>query len=277
MALIEHVWPWTQQPQEVVGVNSTLPQPVEVWLPHLSAVGLLGGSAPTSDGAYSHIVTPDGVGTTWASGGRRYAPQGLIGGSARYAWVVVARRRAGDSSTMSVVRNNGSGVLVQEANNTVRCALWPGGNLQLLDYADSLYFTGYAERASVFAGRVDAGGAALYQAFLDGYKVVRESAWPSAIGAVPAPTHPLVLGATEAGDEVATLWAVLLVALWRDAAPDAQTMRALCANPWSMFAPRRTRIPVYSAAPSAVPTITSVGAENITSNSAGWRVSLDYA
>lgn len=52
---------------------------------------------------------------------------------------------------------------------------------------------------------------------------------------------------------------------------------ALSANPWSLFAPQVRRIPVYSAAPSAVPSITFVGAENITSNSAGYRVTLNYA
>lgn len=54
-------------------------------------------------------------------------------------------------------------------------------------------------------------------------------------------------------------------------------MMALQTNPWQIYAPRRVRIPVYSAAPSAVPDITFVGAENITATSAGYRVTLDYA
>ena len=69
---------------------------------------------------------------------------------------------------------------------------------------------------------------------------------------------------------------VVFARLWRRAL-SVNELRETYANPWSLFAPRRRRIPAYSAAPSAVPDITFVGAENITSNSAGYRVTLNYA
>ena len=58
--------------------------------------------------------------------------------------------------------------------------------------------------------------------------------------------------------------------------PDAD-VAALSANPWQLFAPRRIRVPVYGAAPSTVPDITAVVAENILATSVGYRVSLNYA
>lgn len=69
---------------------------------------------------------------------------------------------------------------------------------------------------------------------------------------------------------------VVFARLWRRAL-SIDELRETYANPWSLFAPRRRRIPAYSAAPSAVPSITFVGAENITSNSASYRVTLNYA
>ena len=56
----------------------------------------------------------------------------------------------------------------------------------------------------------------------------------------------------------------------------AAEIAALTDELWANYAGDSPWVPVVSAA-AAVPTITSVGAENITSNSAGWRVSLDYA
>lgn len=57
----------------------------------------------------------------------------------------------------------------------------------------------------------------------------------------------------------------------------ADELMALHANPWALFEPQVRRIWVPSAGGSSVPNITFVGAENITSNSVDYRVTLDYA
>lgn len=62
---------------------------------------------------------------------------------------------------------------------------------------------------------------------------------------------------------------------WGNELASPETLAAL-SRLWAPFAPRRRRIPTSAAAP-AVPDITFVGAENITSNSVGYRVTLNYA
>lgn len=49
------------------------------------------------------------------------------------------------------------------------------------------------------------------------------------------------------------------------------------ANPWRLLEPLRIILPYSAAAPSAVPSITAVSAENITATSADYRVTLDFA
>lgn len=68
----------------------------------------------------------------------------------------------------------------------------------------------------------------------------------------------------------------LLFAVW-DRALSRERALSINANPWQLFNRTVRRIPVYSAAPSAVPDITAVVAENILATSAGYRVSLNYA
>lgn len=58
--------------------------------------------------------------------------------------------------------------------------------------------------------------------------------------------------------------------------PDAD-VAALSANPWQLFAPRRIRVPVYGAAPAGVPDITAVIAESILSDRVSYRATLNYA
>lgn len=53
--------------------------------------------------------------------------------------------------------------------------------------------------------------------------------------------------------------------------------REVSINPYSLLEPQRIIVPYSAAAPSAVPNITFVGAENITATSADYRVTLDYA
>lgn len=74
--------------------------------------------------------------------------------------------------------------------------------------------------------------------------------------------------------EFAGLLANLLVF---DEALTADELRALTANPHQAYAPRRILVPVYGAAPSGVPDITAVVAENILATSADYRVTLDFA
>lgn len=69
---------------------------------------------------------------------------------------------------------------------------------------------------------------------------------------------------------------VFFVAAWNRALSDSEHA-SLAVNPWQLLTPLARRIWVPSAAASAVPNITFVGAENITATSADYRVTLDYA
>lgn len=53
--------------------------------------------------------------------------------------------------------------------------------------------------------------------------------------------------------------------------------REVSINPYSLLEPKRIIVPYSAAAPSAVPNITFIGAENITATSADYRVTLDFA
>lgn len=58
---------------------------------------------------------------------------------------------------------------------------------------------------------------------------------------------------------------------------DRERSLALLANPWSLFAPIRRRVPLPGAAPSGAPDITFVGAESILSDRVSYRATLNYA
>ena len=58
---------------------------------------------------------------------------------------------------------------------------------------------------------------------------------------------------------------------------DRERSLALLADPWSLFAPIRRRVPLPGAAPSSVPDITAVIAESILSDRVSYRATLNYA
>ena len=274
MAYREILLPWTQLPQEATQPNPELALPVEIWLPGQSSLGIVRGFGPSTEAVGTTPAGLHGPGLRVSATGRRYSQAELFGGASRYAWLVLAYREAGSTDTYSVVRGDGVNVVVQEANSAVRWGVWPGGGLVLSDYgAFSYAYTNYIGRVTAFAGRVDSQRGDLLLSH-DGDAVVFVN-FNSAVGTLPAVLNPLCFGATESASEVATPWVNYLTVVWCGEVPTLEQMEFLCRNPSEVFAPQSIAAP-YSVV-SAVPNITAVYADSVSTSSVTPRVTLDFA
>lgn len=271
---LQRLIPRVTQPQGKEPLNPAFPKPQEIWLPGLSGYGLVRGYAPSTEATYTQKLTGSGRGINVSATGRRYPQADLFTGASRHAWIVVAHRAVtGATATYSVVRRAGVSVLVQEANLKVRCVLWPGGGLVTQDYilAVGPGYADYEGKVVVFGGIIAPEEAALYTG-LGG--VVTRSDFASGRGTLPSSPNPLCFGATETGIEAATPWTILMVEIWRETIPTVPQLTRLLVNPWGAFArPRRT----WRQVAAAVPNITAVYADSVTTSSVVPRVTLDFA
>lgn len=252
--------PWTQQPQEAAPIADGYASGMELLVNYgVATSDLLRGRAMTVVGSSTYGASPIGRSIVTPSGGQS-------GGG----YTVGTRGGALPLSLLLVSYISAQGTLCSVADT-----YYSGDPFLLLssDASDLRLYTAYAWRTLGSS----ATGVHIVGLRYDGavLEVWRNGAliWSLALASLGGDNSAdLYVGS---GYGYSADAAHALVAYWhRDVG--AAAMGALTRNPWDLFAPRRILIPT-AAAPAAVPDITFVGAENITSNSAGYRVTLNYA
>lgn len=277
MALIEHVWPWTQQPQGAVRVNPALGlRPEILWsaaAPSLIRPDALGDVIGLSGGVAEVGVVLSGAGTN-GYGVTRAGGDTTARNAASF--VAVCRRRINGVAYHGLVGLTGQ----SGANQGIYVSAYDVGN-----------------EAVIVKGGV-AGMAGISELPLDVWMVVVAS-WRQSDGrsyikarALNGGTATLSGTATDSnsmlggngtycvgrvrGDLPSWPGDIALAFASFDWLPESLAADLL-GNPWQLFAPIERRIWVPGEAPGGVPSITAVYAENITATSADYRVTLDYA
>lgn len=259
MALIEHVWPWTQQPQEAVRVAGDLARDLSLLVNFGADASNQLGGAPIAQGAAQLGLSPLGRALLCPGGAQQsYGYAVSPSGATQPLSALLAAHITAHGALFSVAGNYYSGepflLLTSNASNI---NLYAAGNYRV----SAPSFIGLA----IIGVRFD--GAAL-ELWING-----AMAGSAALGSLGSYNSSNLYIGGGYGNSADARYAAC--AYWRrDIGREAMSL--LTTNPWAMFAPRRLVIPTTAAAP-AVPDITFVGAENILATSAGYRVSLNYA
>lgn len=263
------IWrPWDSQPQEAAPIAAEWRRGLHsVLLPSIGLRDYSGeqwttwGTAPTRSGD-RHGVCID---TTGAFGGLMLSPAANSAtASQTHLFVVETTAVSGDyAGLFSVASADGSSnSLSFQRDNTGRWAVWGGGSNANLDMS---YAAAFGPSVLIVTG--DASGSAAY---LDGVQVLAGGSAPASQGN----SRIVLFGERAASASYATKGKCYLRAGWTRGLSAAE-IADISGNPWRLFAPREMRIWKPSAA--AVPNITAVYADSVTTSSVTPRVTLDFA
>lgn len=260
--------PWTQQPQEAVGAAAADRLVALLSPPTGEAVTRTQMRAAPS--ANRPNIGVNGAGQAWAFGGAHaieapsipYAPP-------PFTLLLIARKSASVTEALVGFGGSGGGYGWRLGSYAGAAAMYiTFGGVADYNISTSGWLVG---EVACYALVCTASTAA---AWCNGEKLGSVS-----VGTPFVPAFPLTLGASNGGAGDHSTSEINNVALYGRAFSDDEAAAASRAESrqWGLYLPITRRIPVYSAAPSAVPDITAVVAENILATSAGYRVSLNYA
>lgn len=291
MALIEHVWPWTQQPQGATASLASWASTPEAWA-WTPSTGVVGphSALVTTGGTVNYGLTAGGVAAQ--AGNANSIIFGPLTRRIRLGRVAFVTQFVMTSTAQAMIAGCGDN----------------GGYTDT--YVEQPFDLNYDADGSTSAGKFrfsirNASGNATRAAPVS---AVLQTGVLHTLVAVPrngasvnvwldGAAVPVTYSATSYTEDAADvmqrfnfgilnffyantyIWAnsaaqVLLMARLTTTAFDGAE---LSRNPWQLFAPIERRIWVPGEAPGGVPSITAVYAENITATSADYRVTLDYA
>lgn len=275
MALIEHVWPWTQQPQEAVSASPLVRQYGGVLLlPSVGSRMLLDAGEITVSNATPPALTTDSAGLGWALSGNASelgyvaTPTGATYGTA--ATLLVMLRADADPSAANT--DGIGGVNFNISWNHTSGAFRGAAAAYVTDWTAASFGELHGGQLHILA--MTLAGGVLY-AIRDGVLQSAVSA-PGAlqVGAVSWGVHHRTAGNGTLGARVygyyASTRAVPVPVLTRLTSSREQFFGGL-------FAPIERRIWVPGEAPGGVPSITAVYADSVTTSSVVPRVTLDFA
>ena len=291
MALIEHVWPWRQQPQEVALLSQSLGHGSWAYTPANGIVTETEVRLPAYHNGNNFYLVPvaSGRGIT---GVYNYGavlvpwqmPQFLPG------MCYVAQFMLGTTSTTRVLGcgvNNGTHVETIGLNEAAGGAYAAGKfRVNLRDDAGRVVDAGSTaavlstNKLHTLVVYVASGASGGMRAWLDGAQIPLTWATTGWIGSAALQPNLFAIGNFNYGpsnnvtlNDGYTSNTYTLVARLGCQPLDGA---ALSANPWQLFEPIRIRIPGYSAA-AGVPDITALYAESPLSDRVSYRATLNYA
>lgn len=197
---------------------------VDIWMPGLSARGLLNGISSTTPFQGSVKATPSGIGFNSTGAGLRMPAAGLT--STPVAWMIIAHRTAA-TVNCSVVRKDGCVTPLQEWDGQARCVVFNSGG----GYDTSVNYgaaTQFADKVTAFCGVMSSTESLIFYDQTMGFNLNKPTSGPSN-------TNPLCIGANESGGETSTNYTVLMLVMWAGTVPTSVRLRALAAAPWQLF------------------------------------------
>ena len=274
--------PWTQQPQEAVGIDWANPITRGLCFVAVYSDGSLTNLAAGDRGAYGASAV-SGVG---AAGRTLYATAQPYAASWPGALVTSDGAGTGDYTLLSFSAPAAEGdisSLISQASGSTQLYLLSNTNTSYGASAGTLTLGEYDGNNPMFEapGVVDGGwhvfvgvrsGTTRY-IDCDGVQVGTGTGVAARVYASGAYVY-------SSGIYGYTNWTRphphVMQAAWNRALTPAER-GDIGRNPWQVFAPQRILVPTSGAGGGAVPDITFVGAENITATSANYRVTLNYA